>query len=84
MVAAVSAGNRVTLKPSELTPHTSAIIARLVAESFDPEHVSVEEGGVEKSTELLARRWDYIFFTGSVPVGKLVAEAAAKHLTPVT
>lgn len=84
LVAAVSAGNRVTLKPSELTPHTSAIIARLVAESFDPEHVSVEEGGVEKSTELLARRWDYIFFTGSVPVGKLVAEAAAKHLTPVT
>lgn len=84
LVAAVSAGNRVTLKPSELTPHTSAVIARIVSESFDAGHVCTELGGVEKSTELLLRRWDYIFFTGSVPVGKLVAQAAAKHLTPVT
>jgi len=84
LVAAVSAGNRVTLKPSELTPHTSAVIARIVSESFDAGYVCTELGGVEKSTELLSRRWDYIFFTGSVPVGKLVAQAAAKHLTPVT
>lgn len=84
LIAAVSAGNRVTLKPSELTPHTSAILSKIVSESFDKYHVCVEEGGVEKSTELLARRWDYIFFTGSVAVGKIVAKAAAEHLTPVT
>jgi aldehyde dehydrogenase (NAD+) len=84
LIAAVAAGNRVTLKPSELTPHTSAIISKIISESFDTYHVSVEEGGVEKSNELLAKRWDYIFFTGSVPVGKIVAKAAAEHLTPVT
>jgi aldehyde dehydrogenase (NAD+) len=84
LIAAVSAGNRVTLKPSELTPDTSAIISKIIAESFHKDHVTVEQGGVEKSNELLAKRWDYIFFTGSVPVGKLVAKAAAEHLTPVT
>ncbi len=84
LVAAVSAGNTVVLKPSELTPHTSAIIAKIVAESFDKNHVSVEQGGQEKSTELLNQRWDYIFFTGSVAVGKIVAKAAAVNLTPVT
>lgn len=84
LIAAVSAGNRVTLKPSELTPETSAVIAKIVSASFDKYHVSVEEGGVETSNELLAKRWDYIFFTGSVPVGKIVAKAAAGHLTPVT
>jgi aldehyde dehydrogenase (NAD+) len=84
LVAAVSAGNSVVLKPSELTPHTSSIIAKIISETFDRDHVSVEQGGQEKSTELLNRRWDYIFFTGSVPVGKIVAKAAAVHLTPVT
>lgn len=84
LIAAVSAGNRVTLKPSELTPHTSAILARIISESFDRYHVTVEEGGVEKSNELLAKRWDYIFFTGSASVGKIVAKAAAEQLTPVT
>ncbi len=84
LVAAVSAGNSVVLKPSELTPHTSAILSKIITESFNKDHVSVEEGGVEKSTKLLSRRWDYIFFTGSVPVGKMVAKAAADYLTPVT
>ncbi len=84
LVAAVAAGNTVVLKPSELTPHTSAIIAKIVAESFEKNHVSVEQGGQEKSTELLSQRWDYIFFTGSVAVGKIVAKAAAVNLTPVT
>mgnify|MGYP000971762519 FL=1 len=84
LVAAVAAGNTVVLKPSELTPHTSAIIAKIVDESFDKNHVSVEQGGQEKSTELLNQRWDYIFFTGSVAVGKIVAKAAAVNLTPVT
>jgi aldehyde dehydrogenase (NAD+) len=84
LVAAVAAGNTVVLKPSELTPHTSAIIAKIIAESFEKNHVSVEQGGQEKSTELLNQRWDYIFFTGSVAVGKIVAKAAAVNLTPVT
>ncbi|MBI3518311.1 MAG: aldehyde dehydrogenase [Bacteroidetes bacterium] len=84
LVAAVAAGNRVVLKPSELTPHTAAMIAKIISESFADDHVSVEQGGQDKSTELLSQRWDYIFFTGSVAVGKIVAKAAAVHLTPVT
>ena len=56
----------------------------IISESFDKNHVSVEQGGQEKSTELLSQRWDYIFFTGSVAVGKIVAKAAALNLTPVT
>ena len=84
LVAAIAAGNTVVLKPSELTPNTSAIIAKIISESFDKNHVSVEQGGQEKSTELLSQRWDYIFFTGSVAVGKIVAKAAALNLTPVT
>ncbi|UWY27960.1 aldehyde dehydrogenase [Flavobacterium sp. TR2] len=84
LVAAVAAGNRVVLKPSELTPHTSAIIAKIIEKTFHVNHVEVYEGGVEVSNKLLAQRWDYIFFTGSVAVGKIVAKAAAEHLTPVT
>lgn len=84
LIAAVAAGNAVTLKPSELTPNTSAIIAEIVRIAFDPNHVEVYQGGSEVAEKLLARRWDYIFFTGSVSVGKIVAKAAAEHLTPVT
>lgn len=84
LIAAVAAGNRVVLKPSELTPSTASIISKIITESFDRNHVSVEQGGQEKSTELLGKRWDYIFFTGSVAVGKIIAKAAAINLTPVT
>jgi len=84
VIAAIAAGNTVVIKPSELTPNTSAIIAAIVKAVFKPEHVSVVEGGVPVATELLEQRWDYIFFTGSVPVGKIVAKAAAPNLTPVT
>ncbi|KAF2333795.1 aldehyde dehydrogenase [Flavobacterium daemonense] len=84
LIAAVAAGNRVVLKPSELTPHTSAIIAKIISKTFHVKHVEVVEGGVEVSDKLLAKRWDYIFFTGSVAVGKIVAKAAAENLTPVT
>lgn len=84
LISAVAAGNRVVLKPSELTPHTSAIIAKIVEKTFHVNHVEVFEGGVEVSNKLLAQRWDYIFFTGSVAVGKVVARAAAENLTPVT
>lgn len=84
LIAAVAAGNQVILKPSELTPHTSKLISKIVNEVFETNHVTVVEGGVESGQNLLSQRWDYIFFTGSVAVGKIVAEAAAKHLTPIT
>jgi aldehyde dehydrogenase (NAD+) len=84
MIAAVAAGNQVTLKPSELTPKTAAIILKIIEKVFPQQHVKVIEGGVEVTQKLLAQRWDYIFFTGSVAVGKIVARAAAEHLTPVT
>lgn len=84
LIAAVAAGNRVVLKPSELTPNTSSIIAKIIEKTFHINHVEVHEGGLEVSNKLLAKRWDYIFFTGSVAVGKVVAKAAAENLTPVT
>ncbi|WP_396157672.1 aldehyde dehydrogenase [Flavobacterium sp.] len=84
LIAAVAAGNQVVLKPSELTPNTSRIISKIISETFDKNHVTCIEGGVDVAQELLTQRWDYIFFTGSVPVGKIVAKAAATHLTPVT
>ena len=84
LIAAVAAGNQVVLKPSELTPNTAKIIAKIINETFDKNHVECIEGGVEVTTSLLAKRWDYIFFTGSVAVGKIVAKAAAENLTPVT
>jgi len=84
LIAAYAAGNQVILKPSELTPNTSSIIAKIVSTVFEKSQVAVLEGGIETANELLAERWDYIFFTGSVAVGKVVAKAAAIHLTPVT
>jgi len=84
VISAVAAGNRVVLKPSELTPNTSAIIAKIIEKAFHIKHVEVIQGGADVSTHLLTKRWDYIFFTGSVAVGKIVAKAAAENLTPVT
>ena len=84
LIAAVAAGNQVLLKPSELTPNTSRIISKIIEETFTQNHVKCIEGGVEIAQQLLAQRWDYIFFTGSVAVGKLVAKAAAENLTPIT
>ncbi|MGO4820517.1 MULTISPECIES: aldehyde dehydrogenase [unclassified Flavobacterium] len=84
LVSAVAAGNQVVLKPSELTPNTAAVIAKIISKTFNKEHVEVVLGGVDVSKNLLDQRWDYIFFTGSVGVGKIVSQAAAKNLTPVT
>jgi aldehyde dehydrogenase (NAD+) len=84
LIGAVAAGNKVTLKPSELTPHTSSIISKIIRESFDNKHVVAILGDVGMAQELLKQRWDYIFFTGSVPVGKIIAKVAAENLTPVT
>lgn len=84
LIAAVAAGNQVVVKPSELTPNTSSIISKIVNQVFDESHVEVKPGGIEMSQHLLSQRWDYIFFTGSVAVGKIVAKAAAEFLTPIT
>lgn len=84
MVGAIAAGNTVVVKPSELTPNTSSAIAKVMGKWFKEEFVAVVEGGVETNQELLKQDFDYIFFTGSTRVGKIVMEAAAKHLTPVT
>jgi aldehyde dehydrogenase (NAD+) len=84
LIAAVAAGNQVVVKPSELTPNTSKIVAKIINETFDKHHVECIEGDAEVAQNLLSQRWDYIFFTGSVAVGKIVAKAAAENLTPVT
>lgn len=84
LIMAIAAGNTVVLKPSELTPNTSQLIADIIEHVFSKEMATVVQGGVEISTALLKQHWDYIFFTGSVAVGNIVAKAAARHLTPVT
>ncbi|WP_273568978.1 aldehyde dehydrogenase [Maribacter halichondriae] len=84
IIGAISAGNTAIIKPSELTPNTSKIVAEIIKKVFGPEYVSVVEGGVEIAQQLLSEKWDYIFFTGSTRVGQIVYESAAKHLTPVT
>ena len=83
-VAAIAAGNTVVVKPSELAAHTSEVLSNMISQHFDPSFFAVVEGGVKETTELLAEQFDKIFFTGSVPVGKTIYEAAAKNLTPVT
>lgn len=84
LIGAVAAGNCVVLKPSAYAPATSQVMADIVASCFAPEHVTVVQGGRQENQDLLKQRFDTIFFTGGVTVGKLVMESAAKHLTPVT
>ncbi|HPE86823.1 MAG TPA: aldehyde dehydrogenase [Bacteroidales bacterium] len=83
-ISAMAAGNTVIIKPSELPSRTSAVMASLINSTFDPCYLYVAEGGVEETKALLEHRFDKLFFTGSIPVGRLVYQAAAKHLTPVT
>jgi aldehyde dehydrogenase (NAD+) len=84
LVGAIAAGNCAIIKPSEVARSTSALIASRLPEYVDPECVQVVEGGVEETTALLAEQFDHIFYTGNGTVGRIVMEAAAKHLTPVT
>lgn len=84
LVGAIAAGNCAILKPSELAPATSRAVATMMAEWFEPTYIAVVEGGVETSQALLAERFDHIFFTGGIRVGRIVMEAAAQYLTPVT
>ncbi len=84
VIGAIAAGNTVVIKPSELTPNTSKIVETILKTVFKEEYVAVVQGDAKVSQELLAQQWDYIFFTGSVAVGKIVAKAAAQFLTPTT
>ncbi|NEP15539.1 MAG: aldehyde dehydrogenase [Leptolyngbya sp. SIO4C1] len=84
LVGAIAAGNCAILKPSEHAPQTAHVVAKLIRSAFEERYVAVVEGGVEVSQQLLAERFDHIFFTGGKAIGKIVMEAAAKHLTPVT
>lgn len=84
LIGSMSAGNCSIVKPSAYSPATSAIIARIIKECFDEEYIAVIEGGREANQALLEEKFDYIFFTGSVSVGKTVMKAAAEYLTPVT
>ena len=84
LAAALAAGNCVVIKPSELSPATSAVLARLLPQYVDDEAVVVVEGAVPETTALLANQFDHIFFTGSTDVGRVVMRAAAEFLTPVT
>ncbi|MBE9200878.1 MULTISPECIES: aldehyde dehydrogenase [unclassified Nodularia (in: cyanobacteria)] len=84
LIGAIAAGNCTILKPSEIAPHTSSFVAQVIGKYFHPDYIAVVEGGVGTSQKLLAEKFDHIFFTGGTSVGKIVMEAAAKHLTPVT
>jgi aldehyde dehydrogenase (NAD+) len=84
VVGAIAAGNAVVMKPSELAPATSAAIARLAPLYLDQRAVAVVEGAVDETTELLAQRFDHIFFTGNSRVARIVMAAAVANLTPVT
>ena len=83
LVDAISAGNTVVLKPSAYSPATSLVVAELIKEVFDEGHVCVVTGGREENALLLEQKYDFIFFTGSETVGRIVLEKASKHLTPV-
>ncbi|KAJ3559107.1 hypothetical protein NM688_g535 [Phlebia brevispora] len=84
LIGAMAAGCPAVVKPSELSPHSSATMASLFAKYLDPDAYVVVQGGPDIATELLALRWDHIFFTGSGRVGRIIAAAAAKHVTPLT
>lgn len=84
LAAALAAGNAVVCKPSEVAPATSTLLSKLAGEYLDPDAIAFVEGGVEETTELLEQRFDHILYTGNGMVGRIVAEAAAKHLTPTT
>ncbi len=84
LVSAIAAGNTVIIKPSEMTPNASKLMAKIVTNLFDEEEIALVEGEVEVSEELLKLPFNHIFFTGSPTVGKIVMKAASKHLTSVT
>lgn len=84
LVSAMAAGNTAVVKPSELAPQTSSALEKIINENFPSEYIQVVEGGAETAQEILKQKFDYIFFTGGTRIGRIVYEAAARHVTPVT
>jgi aldehyde dehydrogenase (NAD+) len=84
LVSALAAGNTAVIKPSELTPRTSVLIHQMMTECFSTDEVTVSLGGKEKTQELLTYKFDHVFFTGSTAVGRLIAQACAERLIPMT
>jgi acyl-CoA reductase-like NAD-dependent aldehyde dehydrogenase len=84
MVGSIAAGNCTVLKPSEISEHSSNLVGKMIADTFEPNYIAAVEGGIDVSKRLLEEEFDYIFYTGGTAVGKIVMSAAAKHLTPVT
>lgn len=84
LIPAIAAGNCAVLKPSEITPNASRVLAELVPKYLDREAFAVVEGAVPETTALLEQKWDHVFYTGGAAVGRIVMKAAAEHLTPVT
>ncbi|KAJ5482856.1 Beta-apo-4'-carotenal oxygenase [Penicillium diatomitis] len=83
VIGAIAAGNTVIIKPSENAPRSAAVMQKICEASLDPSCYTVVQGGVPETQALLAERWDKIFFTGGANVGRIIAKAAAPHLTPV-
>ncbi|HCG2901146.1 TPA: aldehyde dehydrogenase [Staphylococcus aureus] len=84
LIGAIAAGNTAIIKPSELTPNVARVIKRLINETFDANYIEVIEGGIEETQTLIHLPFDYVFFTGSENVGKIVYQAASENLVPVT
>ena len=84
LIGAIAAGNCAVLKPSEISAHTSKVIARLIPDYLDADAIRVVEGAADTAKDLLDQRFDHIFYTGGETVGRIVMKAAAEHLTPVT
>lgn len=84
LVGAIAAGNTAVIKPSEFSNYTSEIIEKIITSIFDEEYVKVMNGGVEVTKDLLEQKFDYIFFTGSTNVGRIIMEKASKYLTPIS
>ncbi|MFK7909958.1 MAG: aldehyde dehydrogenase family protein, partial [Akkermansiaceae bacterium] len=82
LIAAVAAGNTVVLKPSEMAPACEKLLVDIIGEAFEPEHVATVTGDADVAADLLEKKFDFIFFTGSTQVGRIIAEKAAKNLTP--
>lgn len=84
LIGAIASGNTVVLKPSEHAPHTANMLEKIIRETFSEQQAKVVQGGVETAKTLLNQKWDYVFFTGSVAVGRIVSQQIAKHMTPHT
>ncbi|HEH1681395.1 TPA: aldehyde dehydrogenase [Staphylococcus aureus] len=84
LIGAIAAGNTAIIKPSELTPNVARVIKRLINETFDANYIEVIEGGIEETQTLIHLPFDYVFYTGSENVGKIVYQAASENLVPVT